>query len=27
MALVLGVAAGEHGNPVLLLILTPGNDR
>ena len=27
MALVLCVATGEHGNPVLLLILTPANDR
>jgi len=27
MALVLGMATGEHGNPVQLFILTPANDR
>ena len=27
MTLVLGVAAGEYGNPMLLLILSPANDR
>jgi len=26
VTLVLGVAAGEHDNPVLLLIQTPAND-